>query len=183
MGSSTHAQNRSGLPRRYESTAIVAAPAEQVFAHIDDHAQLSDHMTKSSWMMGGGRMTLELDEGRGREVGSRIRLAGRVFGMELSVEEVVIEHRPPHSKAWETVGSPKLLVVERYRMGFELQPRGEHSELRVRIEYELPRGPVTRWLGRLLGGVFARWCTRRMVDDAVKYFASALPARARRFNP
>ena len=134
-------------------------------------------------MMGGGRMTVELDEGRGQRVGSRIRLAGRAFGIELSVEEVVTEYRPPHSKTWETVGSPKLLVVERYRMGFELQPLGEQSQLRIFIEYELPRGRVTRWLGRLLGGAFARLCTRRMVDDAVEYFASAPLARARRVNP
>jgi hypothetical protein len=105
-------------------------------------------------------------------VGSRIRLAGRVLGMELAVEEVVTERRPPHSKRWQTVGSPKLLVVGHYAMGFRLEPRGEQSELCVFIEYEVPRGPVTRWLGRLLGGVFAQWCVRRMVDDAVQHFAS-----------
>lgn len=156
---------------RYESSAPVQAPADRVFAHIDDHSRLSSHMSEPSWMMGGGRMTIELDEGRGQKVGSRIRLAGKILGVKLSVEEVVTQRRPPLSKTWETVGSPRLLVVGPYRMGFELSPRGEYSALRVFIEYELPPGPAVRWLGRLFGGYYARWCTRRMVDDAVKHFA------------
>jgi hypothetical protein len=168
--------------RRYESRALVAAPAERVFAHLDDHARLSSHMSESSWMMGGGRMTIEFDEGRGRKLGSRIRLAGKVFGIDLSVEEVVTEHRPPYNKAWQTIGSPKLLVIGAYRMGFELLPRGGHSELCVFIDYELPDGAIARRLGRLFSGIYARWCTRRMAEDAVKYFVSPPPAHARDVN-
>lgn len=170
------------LTHHYESHAIVCAPADRVFAHIDDHSQLSSHMSESSWMMGGGRMQIDLDDGRGQKVGSRIRLAGKVFGIELSVEEVVTERHPPFRKTWETIAPPKLLVVGRYRMGFELFPRGEHSTLRVFIEYELPPGPGTRWLGRLFGAFYAKWCTRRMVNDAVKHFAPPASARARDAN-
>ena len=167
---------------RYESSALVAAPAERVFAHIDDHVRLSSHMSESSWMMAGGRMKIDLDNGRGQKVGSRIRLAGQVLGVELSVEEVVTERDPPHRKVWETTGSPKLLVVGYYRMGFELSPRSKNSMLRVFIEYELPPGPAARWLGRLLGGYYARWCTRRMVDDTVKHFAPFASPRIHNLN-
>ena len=158
---------------RHESSALVPARAERVFAHIDDHTQLSSHMSERSWMMGGGRMKIDFDDGRGQRVGSRIRLAGRVFGIELSVEEVVTERNPPHRKVWETTGSPKLLVIGHYRMGFELSPRGRNSMLRVFIEYELPTGLAARCLGRVFGRSYASWCTRRMVDDAVKHFASS----------
>lgn len=168
--------------RRYESSALVPAPAERVFAHIDDHSRLSSHMSESSWMMGGGRMQVELDDGRGQKIGSRIRLAGKVFGIELSVEEVVTERNPPHRKVWKTTGAPKLLVVGHYRMGFELSPRGRNSMLRVFIEYELPPGPATRWLGRLFGESYAQWCTRRMVDDTVKHFASPASPHLRNSN-
>ena len=133
-------------------------------------------MSGSSWMMGGGSMSIEVDEGRGRRVGSRIRLAGTVCGVALSVEEIVTEHRPPHAKTWETIGTPRLLVVGAYRMGFDLTPRGEHSLLRVFIDYELPTGLVGHWLGRLLGGFYAKWCTQRMVEDAVKFFAAGRAA-------
>ena len=161
------------LTHRHETSAMVRAPADRVCTHVDDQARLSSHMSESSWMMGGGRMEIQFDEGLGKKVGSRIRLAGRVFGVELSVEEIVTERDPPHRKVWETTGSPKLLVIGRYRMGFQLSPHGEDSILRVFIEYTLPAKAPARWLGLLLAGYYAGWCTRRMVDDAVKYFESS----------
>ena len=117
-------------------------------------------------------MQVALDADRGRKVGSRILLAGRVFGIRLSVEEVVTERDPPRRKVWETTGSPRLLVIGHYRMGFDLSPRGSESSLRVFIEYALPAKAPARWLGRLLGGYYAGWCTQRMVDDAVRHFDS-----------
>ena len=158
------------LPLRDESSGFVQSPMDQVFAHIDDHTRLSSHMGEPSWRTGGGRMETELDEGRGQKVGSRICLSGRVFGVELSVEETVTERNPPRRKVWETTGAPKLLVIGHYRMGFELSPQGTGSVLRVFIEYGLPEGGLARWLGRLFGRYYARWCTQQMVDDAVTHF-------------
>jgi hypothetical protein len=87
----------------------------EVFARIDHHTRLSSHMSESSWKMGGGRMKVEVDEGRGQKVGSQIGLAGRVLGIELSVEEVVTERSPSFRKVWGTTGSPNLLVIGDYR--------------------------------------------------------------------
>ena len=115
-------------------------------------------------------METEIDEGRGQTVGSRICLSGRVFGVELSVEEIVVERDPPRRKVWETTGAPKLLVIGHYRMGFELSAQGNASVLRVFIEYALPERAPARWLGRLFGQYYARWCTQQMVNDAVNHF-------------
>jgi hypothetical protein len=128
-------------------------------------------MTRSSWMMGGGRMSIEFDEARGQRVGSRIRLSGKVFGIELSLDQIVTERNPPDRKVWETIGAPKLLVIGRYRMGFEITAQVDNSLLGVFIDYRLPDAPPARWLGYLFGGYYAKWCTHRMVDDAVKHFA------------
>ena len=166
------------LPLHYESNGHVQSPMDQVFAHVDDHTRLSSHMSEPSWRTGGGRLETELDEGRGQKVGSRIRLSGRVFGVELSVEEIVTERNPPRRKVWETTGAPKLLVIGHCRMGFELSPQGNGSMLRVFIDYALPERGLARWLGRLFGRYYARWCTQQMVDDAVKHF-EALPATQR----
>ena len=162
------------LNYHYESNAIVQSPVNQAFAYIDDPTRLSSHMSESSWKMGGGRMEVVLDEGRGQKVGSQIRLVGRVFGIELSVDEVVTERNPPHRKVWETTGSPKLLVIGPYRMGFDLSTNENGLMLRVFIDYALPERAPARWLGRLFGKSYARWCTQQMVDDVVKHFA--LPA-------
>ncbi len=162
----------SGLVHHYETNALVQAPTDKVFAYVDDPTRLSSHMTKSSWMIGGSRMQIALDDGRGQRVGSRIRLSGRIFGLRLSVEEVVTERNFPHRKVWETTGAPNLLVIGHYRMGFEVGSRDNGSLLRIYIDYSLPRGVLARRLGYLLGPVYARWCTQQMVNDAVRHFAS-----------
>jgi hypothetical protein len=119
-------------------------------------------------MMGGGRMVVELDEAKGQEVGSHIRLGGRVFGVSLYLDEVVTRREPPTNKVWETVGAPRLLVVGAYSMGVQITPEQSGSRLRVFIDYQLPDGPVTYWLGRLFGGLYARWCVDQMLTGVVK---------------
>jgi Polyketide cyclase / dehydrase and lipid transport len=161
----------SGLAHHYETSALVQAPMDEVFTYVDDPTRLGSHMSKSSWMMGGSRMQIELDDDRGQRVGSRIRMRGRIFGLRLSLEEVVTEYNFPHRKVWETTGAPKLLVIGHYRMGFEIGSRDIGSLLRVYIDYSVPHGVLTRWLGYLLGPVYARWCTQQMAKDTVKHFA------------
>jgi len=103
--------------RYYEEAVAVPAFPEEVFERADDLAWLAGHMS-SSWMMGGGTMTTRVDGQHGRVVGSHITMTGRVFGMSLFLDEVVTERVPPWEKAWETVGTPRLLVIGAYRMGF-----------------------------------------------------------------
>jgi hypothetical protein len=103
-------------------------------------------------------------------VGARIRLSGRVLGIPLSVQEIVTERKPPLRKVWETTGRPQLLVIGSYRMGYEITPQAQASRLRVFIDYALPDEPISRWLGRLFGHFYARWCTQRMARDAAMHF-------------
>ena len=155
-------------PRHLESTAFIDASPQDVFAFIDDHARFSSHMSESSWMMGGGRMSVEVDEAKGQAVGSHIRLSGRVFGVPLYLDEVVARREPPTDKVWETVGSPQLLAIGAYSMGAQITPERGGSRLRVFIDYQLPDGPVTRWLGWLFGRLYARWCVEQMLTGVVK---------------
>jgi hypothetical protein len=156
--------------RHYAAERLVRAPIDRVFAYVDDHSQLSSHMSQSSWLMGGGRMDLQFDEGRGQRLGSKIRLQGKVFGLSLSLEEVITERVPPYRKTWQTIGSPRLLIIGQYRMGFELSERNHGSALRVFIEYSLPVRTVERWLGLLFANFYARWCTHKMIKDTVAHF-------------
>jgi hypothetical protein len=118
--------------------------------------------------MGGGRMHVQLDAGRGQRPGSRIVMAGRALGLELEVEETIDERTPPTRKTWHTVGTPALVVIGNYRMGCELAAEAGTTRLRIFIDYELPqRG---RWLGWLFAGWYVRWCTQRMLGDARRQF-------------
>jgi hypothetical protein len=160
------------MSHHLESSAFVLGTPEAVFGYVDDHERLSSHMTRSSWMMGGGRMDVHLDAGRGQRLGSTIRMSGSAFGLELSLEEVVTEYAPARHKTWETVGEPHLLIIGRYRMGFDVIPEGGGATLRVFIDYELPHARRGGRLIARLASWYAAWCTKRMVRDAVAHFAA-----------
>ena len=155
--------------RHWDDGAVIAAPVDAVFAFLDDHARLAAHMSRSSWMMGGGRMELSVDAGGGQVVGSHIRLDGTVLGVRLALDEVVTRREPPVEKVWETVGAPRLLVVGPYIMGFRLAPRDGATDLRLFIDYDLPE--TNQWLGQLFGGVYARWCVGEMLTAVRRHFA------------
>jgi hypothetical protein len=159
------------LSRHFETSGFVPVAPVEIFEHLDDHTQLTAHMSGSSWMMGGGKMETSFDGQAGKSIGSRIGLTGRVFGVELSVEEVITEREPPYRKTWETVGTPKLLVIEHYRLGFDITPKGVGSMLRVSIDYALPRKGLTRLGGLFLGAYYAKWCARQMLADTLARFA------------
>jgi hypothetical protein len=159
-----------------ESSLFIEAPPQLLFTLLDDHQRLSSHMSKSSWMMAGSSMTISIDAAHGHEVGSRIRLSGRVLGIELNVEEVVTERQPPWSKTWATIGVPRLLVIDSYVMGFVVADQRGGALLRVFIDYNLPTSGVGRWLGKLFGSAYAKWCTTRMVTDAAAHSRAPLSA-------
>lgn len=158
------------MRRAFETTIHVSAPAEAVFARLDDHTRLAAHMERPSAMMGGGRMSYEFDEGRGQAVGSHIKMGGSAFGLSLDVDEIVTQRDPPRRKVWETVGQPRLVVIGAYEMGFEITPANLGSNLRVWIAYDLSPNLIGRWLGPFLAPLYAKWCVGGMVSDAAAYF-------------
>lgn len=154
----------------YEETVFINVISEKIFAFADNHHNFSSHMNKSSWMMGGGKMEIQIDEGEGQKIGSHIKMSGKVFGVSLFLDEVIIERTPPSQKVWETVGKPKLLVIGPYRLGFEISPTDKGSSLRVFIDYDLPQSLSSKWLGFLFGGIYAKWCVRQMTQGVQERF-------------
>ena len=168
------------LPRHFETAAKLRASPTEAFRYLDDHTRLSAHMGRSSWMMAGSTMTIDADAAGGKAVGSVIRLRGRVLGIGLFVDEVVTDHFPPDHKAWQTIGTPRLLVIGHYRMGFAITATGDASVLNVFIDYAAPEAWPARWLGYLFGRFYARWCTDTMAHDAAHHFQGASPSAGRR---
>ena len=166
--------------RRDEVNTDVRAAPTALFDYLDDQERLAAHMNKPSMMMMGGRMFYEFDAARGRAVGSVIRMGGNFLWLDLLVEEKVIERERPVRKIWETQGSPRLIIIGNYRMGFEIEGEGETSRLRVFIDYDHAPSLIGRTLGALFAPIYARWCVRRMAGDAKHAFAHAstgTPAR------
>jgi hypothetical protein len=157
--------------RRDEVSVEVNAAPSDLFDHLDDQERLAAHMNKPSMMMMGGRMFYEFDAGRGRSVGSIIRLGGNFLWLNLFVEEAITEHERPRRKSWETRGVPRLIIIGGYRMGFEIEEVGPASRLRVFIEYDHPTSLVGGVLGAFFAPMYARWCVKRIADDAKRTFA------------
>jgi hypothetical protein len=153
-----------------EAAGDVAAGIGEVFDYLDDPRHLAEHMESSSPMMAGSSMRIDVDGQGGRRVGSQIRMTGRVLGLSLAVEEAITEYAPPRRKVWQTFGEPRLLVIAGYRMGVDLRPGLQATHLCVWIDYDLPRTGVQRWLGLLLGAMYARWCTEQMLRSCQKRF-------------
>ena len=85
-------------------------------------------------------MQTQLEAGRCQTISSRGRLNGTVFGLQLSVEEIVIERIPQQLEVWATTGSPRLLVIGHDRMGFEIASHANGSVLRVHIAFVAQEG-------------------------------------------
>lgn len=64
-------------------------------------------------------------------------------------------------------------MIGAYRMALEITPVDATSRVRVSIDYDLPDRWISRWLGKLLGRRYARWCVDRMVGDAAEHFGDA----------
>jgi len=95
-----------------------------------------------------------------------IRVEGSVLGLRLSILEKVIEREPPRRKVWETIEEPSLLVFGNYRLGFEIEPEGAGSRVRIFIDYDLPRTALGRALGPFGAHAYARWCVNHMLAEA-----------------
>jgi hypothetical protein len=130
--------------RRFEASARVPASAEDLFAYMHDPSRLAGHMESGSWAMAGGRMSLSLDEGGGRRMGSHMLLGG--------------------------LGNRRCSSCARHAS----VPDGLRHRLRVSIVYGIPETVPARWLTRIFGPAYARWCTERMLADAVCHFGPAL---------
>lgn len=154
--------------RHYEDSSVVPAGAAEIFAFIDDHVRVMSHMNKPSLMMGGGRGDISFDDGHGQKVGSHIRMSGKAFGITVFVDEVITRYEPPRIKIWETVGTPKLLVIGHYRMKAGIEPQEDVSLLRLSIDYDLPK--TNAWLGKLFGRYYVKWCVQRVIKDTHSYF-------------
>jgi hypothetical protein len=126
-------------------------------------------MNESSGMMMGSRMKTTIDKDHFQKVGSHLQMEGNILGINLFLDEVVIEHVSPKTKVWKTIGKPKLLVVGDYQMAVNISSKDNGSLLTVSIDYDLPAS--NKWLGILFGKYYAKWCVSMMIGGVKNYFS------------
>jgi hypothetical protein len=171
-----------GFKFHHHVSGLVTAAPQVLFDHLDDPHHLASHMESGSSAMLGASMSIETDTLHGKAIGSVIRMRGRMLGFKLFLVEAVTSRDPPYLKEWTTVGKPRLLVIGGYRMGFRIEDAGPASRLTVFIDYDLPGGRLGRLIGRPLAPAYARWCCRRMLEDATRAFANRIDIGERHAN-
>jgi hypothetical protein len=149
----------------YERDVSSPRRADDVFSRLDDIDRLARHMSHRSAAMFGSRLELIVDKTTSG-VGQLYQWRGRVLGMRIAIDERVTVYRPPYEKRWCTVGSPQLIIIAGYCMGFVVRETTDGTSIRLRLEYELPLRGIGRLAGRLFGEQYARWCVDRMAADA-----------------
>ena len=158
-------------------SATIAAPAELVFDYVDDIRNLARHMSEARSMpMMGSKLKLEILTSNATDVGATYRYSGSMMGLVIDFSETVTKYVLGREKTWRTIGTPQLLIVERYEMGVVVEPISESiSRLTISFDYDLPRSGVWRLVGRLLAGSYARWCLDSMISGTKQDLERSAP--------
>ena len=159
------AHSNSQVGRHERIVIRVAASKGHVFEFVDRPQLMAGHMSRPSWRMGGGYMSVAIERGSGRSVGSLIRLTGRAFGIRLNVLAVVSNRVEGELKAWKTIGEPKLAVFGPYEMSVRLESAGNETEAEIDLLYFPPKSRSGRLLFAAFGDWYARWCVRLIAED------------------
>ena len=141
---------------------------EQVFKCIVDIGVTGMHMTQSSMMMMGSKLSLNFLTAYHTGFGSKYRWTGKILGMPMDFTVEVIKWIFPKEKIWETIGDAKLIIYSWYMMHLMVTPTPNGSKAELSISYEKPKGFINRLLSFLFADWYCRWCLKHMLDDAKK---------------
>ena len=150
-----------------KSIIIHSTPAK-VFAQMDNFSKTSMHMTESSMMMMGSKLTLKQLSTNATGVGSSYRWYGKMMGMTMDFSEIVTKWKQNKLKEWETFGEAKIIIMSWYRMWFDISPSKNGTIAKISISYLLPK----EWYYKILSFFFANWycdwCLNNMLNDTKK---------------
>jgi len=96
-------------------SVTIEAPAERVFAYVDDIRNLARHMSEGRSMpMMGSKLKLEIMTPEPTGVGAVYRYFGRMMGLTIDFSETVTKYVAGREKVWRTIGKPELLIIAGY---------------------------------------------------------------------
>lgn len=162
------------IVKNYSRSILIHGNPHNVFLFMDDLAKTGMHMTESSMMMMGSKLTLEEVSKNKSGVGSTFRFYGKMMGMKIDFTEAVTEWVQDKSKAWEIIGDAKIIIMSWYRMNFDLKPQGNDTLAVLSISYKRPRGWFYKTLSFLFGKLYCWWCLRNMLNDTKTHVESNL---------
>ena len=163
------------MKTKSKSIFIHSTP-EKVFQQMDDFSKTGMHMSESSMMMMGSKLTLEQLSQQATGVGAKYRWYGKMMGMIMDFSETVTKWQPNKLKEWETVGDAKIIIMSWYRMWFEIVPAKNETIAKISISYLPPK----EWYYKILSFFFAKWycnwCLNNMLNDTKNNLENIPPA-------
>lgn len=144
------------------------ASISEVFEKLDDLGVTGTHMTESSMMMMGNRLSLTYLSPNRTGLNSKYRWQGKMMGMPMDFTVLVTKWVANQEKIWETIGNADLIIYSWYRMSLNVYgtPGGTLAEMS--ISYKRPEGFWPRLLSFLFADVYCIWCLNKMLNDARK---------------
>lgn len=86
-------------------SVVIEAPAQRVFAFMDDVKNVGFHMSgRSSMAMMGSRLEIAVLSPQSTGVGATYRMWGKMMGLTIDFSETVTRYIPGREKVWETYG-------------------------------------------------------------------------------
>lgn len=152
---------------RSKKIRIHASP-EKVFKQMDDFSKTGMHMSESSMMMMGSKLTLEQLSTNATGIGATYRWFGKMMGMTLDFSETITRWEPPVVKEWETIREAKIIIMSWYKMWFEITPSINGTIAELSISYLPPKEWYFRILSFLFVRWYCRWCLNNMLNDTKK---------------
>lgn len=119
-------------------SATIEAPAERVFAYVDDIRNLARHMSeRGSMPMMGSKLSLDIVTAAQTGLGATYRYNGRIMGLAIDFSETVTRYEAGREKIWRTIGEPRLLIIDSYEMAVRVEALTDvASRLTFSIDYQ-----------------------------------------------
>ena len=144
---------------------IIRSTPEKIFTQMDDFSKTGMHMSQSSMMMMGSKLTLEQLSSNAIGIGAKVRWYGKMMGMTMDFSEAVTKWEPPKIKEWEIIGDAKIIIMSWYRMWFEINPAKDGTQVKISISYLPPKEWYYKILSFLFAGWYCNWCLNNMLND------------------
>ena len=149
---------------------IIHSSPQKVFSFMDNLSKTGMHMSENSMMMMGSKLILEQLSGPLQGVGATFHWYGKVMGMSIDITETVTKWTENHEKIWETIGTPKIILLGWYRMILKTEPAKEGTLASLQIDYTPPSGLFHNILYFFLSHYYCNWCLNNMLNDSKKIF-------------
>ena len=130
---------------------------------MDDFSKTGMHMSESSMMMMGSKLTLEQLSENATGTGSTYRWHGKMMGMTIDFSETVTKWEFPRLKEWETNEGAKIIIMSWYRMWFEIVKHNNSSTVMINISYLPPKEWYYKILSFFLANWYCKWCLNNML--------------------